>query len=166
MRTLPAGIMILILAVSCSFGQEKITTFILVRHAEKVSDGTKDPDLSPAGARRATALAQLLSKTSIDAIYSTDFVRTRNTIAPVAAEKKLDVKLYEAFKVEEVEKMLKTHAGTTILICGHSNNIPWIANLLIGKEQFRQYQENEYENLLIVSVVEKGKIAKVTRLSF
>lgn len=166
MRTIPAGILILLLGVSCSFGQNKITTFILVRHAEKINDGTKDPDLSPAGVSRATALALLLSKTSIDAIYSTDFIRTRKTVAQVAAEKKLEVKLYEAFKVEAIEKMIKTHSGATILICGHSNNIPWIANLLIGKEQFQQYQENEYENLLIVSVVEKGKTVKVTRLSF
>ncbi len=62
--------------------------------------------------------------------------------------------------------MLKKHEGGTVVISGHSNNIPWIANLLLGREEFKDYDDADYGNVLIVSVVEKGKIAAVTWLSY
>lgn len=151
---------------SLAVAQKKITTFVLLRHAEKAKDGTDDPDLNPEGVERATRLVQILGKTSIDAIYSTAFKRTRNTVAPLAAAKGLSVQPYESFKPEEIETMLKKHAGGTIVISGHSDNIPWTANLLIGKEEYKDYADSDYKNLLIVSVVEKGKVAKVTWLSY
>lgn len=155
-----------LISVSCVEGQSKITTFILLRHSEKGNDGTEDPDLKPEGFLRATRLAQILKDTQIDAIYSTNFKRTRNTVVPLSEVKSKPVQQYESFKVDEIENMLKKHNGGTVVISGHSNNIPWIANLLIGKEEFKNYDDSEYGIMLIVSVVEKGKVAKVTRLNW
>ena len=42
---------------SIAYGQS-ITTFILVRHAEKATDDPKDPNLSEAGLMRAQSLAK------------------------------------------------------------------------------------------------------------
>lgn len=156
----------LISFTACIPAQKQITTFVLLRHAEKGNDGTDDPDLKPEGQERANHLAQMLAKTSIQAIYSTAFKRTRNTVAPLAAAKALEVQPYEAYKAEEIEEMLRKHVGGTVVISGHSNNIPWIANLLIGKEEYKDYEESDYNNILIVSVVEKGKVAKITWLSY
>ncbi len=142
-----------------------ITTFILVRHAEKGSDGTKDPDLKPEGIERAARLSVMLNNIPVDAIYSTNFKRTKNTVLPFASTKGLSVKMYEAFKEEEIDSMLKKHSGGTVLISGHSNNIPWIANLLIGKQEYSDFND-DYGNIFIVSVVEKGKLAKVTLLRY
>ena len=64
--------------------QDDITTLILVRHAEKVDD-SRDPELSDMGKQRAEKLAQVLGSQSIDAIYSTDYIRTKDTCAPVSA---------------------------------------------------------------------------------
>ena len=166
MRKFIVLFVIILFTASFTYAQKQITTFILLRHAEKGNDGTDDPDLKPEGKERANHLAELLGKTSIDAIYSTSFKRTRDTVAPLAAAKALDVQPYEAFKEEEIEKMLRKYAGGTVVISGHSNNIPWIANLLIGKEEYKDYEDSDYKNLLIVSVVEKGKVAKVTWLSY
>lgn len=149
-----------------AISQKKITTFILLRHAEKGDDDPKDPELKPEGVERANRLVKMLGKTSVDAIYSTTFKRTRNTVDPLAKEKGLQVQTYEAFKVEEIEKMLQKYSGGTIVISGHSNNIPWIANLLIGKEEYKDYDDSDYGNFVIVSVVEKGKMAKVNWLSY
>lgn len=157
---------LILLTAPVSFSQKKITTFILLRHAEKGSDDPKDPELKPEGVERANRVVKMLEKTTVDAIYSTTFKRTRNTVAPLAKEKGLDILAYEAFKVEEIEKMIEKHAGGTVVISGHSNNIPWIANLLIGKEELKDYEDTDYGNMLIVSVVEKGKVAKVTWLSY
>ena len=157
---------VILFTASCSDAPKKITTFVLLRHAEKGNDGTDDPDLTPEGVERATRLVQILGKTSIDAIYSTAFKRTRNTVAPLAAAKGLSVQPYKSFEAEEIETMLKKHAGGTVVISGHSDNIPWTANLLIGKEEYKDYEDSDYKNFLIVSVVEKGKVAKVTWLSY
>jgi len=159
-------ILTLLLATKSAIGQEKITTFILVRHAEKANDGTNDPDLEEKGIARANHLVDILGKTSVDAIYSTAFKRTRNTVAPLAKAKGIEVAGYEAFKVEEIEKMLKKHAGGTVVICGHSNNIPWIANLLTGKEQYKDFEDSDYKNFIVVSVLKKGKVSNVTWLTY
>jgi len=156
----------LLLVTGCAPGQEKITTFILLRHAEKINDGTSDPDLEVEGITRANHLVEVLQKTSVDAIYSTAFKRTRNTVTPLAKAKGIEITLYEAFKVEEIEKILKKHAGGTVVICGHTNNIPWTANLLTGTEQYKDFDDKDYTNLLIVSVVEKGKVSNVTWLTY
>ncbi|WP_276374216.1 phosphoglycerate mutase family protein [Chryseolinea sp. H1M3-3] len=145
---------------------DQITTFILLRHAEKGNDGTEDPDLSLPGIERAERLKLLLRETEINGIYATQFKRTKNTVAPLALAKNLDIQSYESFKAEEIEKMLDKHQGGTVVICGHSNNIPWTANLLLGKETYKDYTENEYGIMLILSVVKKGKVAKVTRLDW
>ena len=143
-----------------------ITTFILVRHAEKVMDGTKDPELKPEGTERAVRLGAMLKQTKVDVIYSTDLKRTKNTVLPYATEKKLPVNTYEAFNEAEIENMLKKHVGGTILISGHSNNIPWIANRLLGKEEYGDFADEDYGNIFIISVVEKGSVVKITQLRY
>ncbi len=159
-------LLISLFAVQCSAQTKQITTFVLVRHAEKATDGTKDPDLTAEGQNRAQNLAALLAKENITAIYSTDFKRTRQTVAPLAANKGISIETYEPFKADAIEAMLKKHAGGTVVISGHSNSTPWIANLLLGKDTFTDFDESDYGNLLVLTVVEKGKTAKVTWLRF
>jgi hypothetical protein len=38
----------------------------------------------------------------------------------------------------------------TVVICGHSNTIPALANILIGKEQYKTFDDSDYGNLLII----------------
>jgi hypothetical protein len=58
------------------------SVFFLVRHAEKVDD-SEDPPLSEVGHQRAQTLVSLLRDARIERIYSSDFVRTRDTAAPL-----------------------------------------------------------------------------------
>ncbi|HMB97845.1 MAG TPA: histidine phosphatase family protein, partial [Balneolaceae bacterium] len=60
-----------------------ITTFVLVRHAEKVDDSA-DPDLSPEGYQRAERLTEMLRNITFDNIYSSDRIRTRETVRKIA----------------------------------------------------------------------------------
>ncbi len=154
-----------LLSASCGF-DNRVTTFILVRHAEKADDGTDDPGLRPQGEGRANRLAYMLKDISFDGIYSTDFKRTRNTVAPIADVESLEVQLYEPGKVEEIQKMFVKHHGGAVLVCGHANNIPWTANLLMGKETYKDYADDEYGVILIISVVEMGKEATVVRVNY
>src|SRR5438094_8272600 len=57
---------------------------VIVRHAEKATDGGRDPDLSLAGRARADELARILKDSGITAIFTSEFKRTQETAAPTA----------------------------------------------------------------------------------
>lgn len=159
------SMLFLMATLTSATAQQPITTVILMRHGEKVNDGTDDPGLAPQGLERATRLAELLKNTAVDAIYSSPFQRTRNTIAPLAQAKGLAVQTYDPKKPEEIDVILKQHTGHTIVVCGHSNTTPRMANRLLGKAQFKDFEENEFGNLLVIDVLESGA-AKVTVLNY
>lgn len=159
-------VLTMLMAAQAAYSQNTLTTFILIRHAEKADDGTRDPDLNAQGLERAKLVASMLEGTQVDAIYSTPYKRTTHTVTPLAAAKKLEVKSYDPLKAEPIQAMLAAHRGGTIVVCGHSNTIPWTANLLTGTSDMQQYDDNTYNIVLVVSVYEMGKVAKVTRLHF
>jgi broad specificity phosphatase PhoE len=155
-----------VIVCSSACAQQQITTFILVRHAEKDNDGTKDPGLTEAGKQRAEALSKMLKETKVDAIYSTPYKRTRNTVIPLALAKGLSVIDYDAANMSEIESMLRKSSGSTILLCGHSNTTPAIANYLAGNSDLKTFDDMDYGNILIVSVGESRKNAKVVWLRY
>ena len=151
-----------------SFSQEqKITTFILVRHAEKdLSQSTKDPDLSAEGKARATRLLGMLKQTDIQALYSTDVKRTRQTVEPLSQARSLVVSIYDPRNTADMDKMFQQNKGGTVVVTGHSNTIPQFVNYLIGEEKYKPMDDTDYDNLIIVSVTEIGKNAKVVWLKY
>jgi 2,3-bisphosphoglycerate-dependent phosphoglycerate mutase len=142
-----------------------LTTFILVRHAEKDNDGTKNPPLTEAGLERANALAALLRETEVKALYSTDYIRTKATLSALSEQKDLSIINYTAFDFEELRRLSEIHAGETIVISGHSNNIPWIANILTGEEVLEDFSESDYDNIIIVTVAKIGN-GKVLHINY
>jgi broad specificity phosphatase PhoE len=67
-----------------------------VRHAEKMTDNQRKDPLLTLKERQAQALAQLLSKKKIDAIYSTDYKRTKATAQPTATNHGLSIETYDS----------------------------------------------------------------------
>jgi broad specificity phosphatase PhoE len=147
--------------------QDKLTTFILIRHAEKdMTQSTNDPDLSPEGKKRAERLAALLNEGEVNAIYSTPYKRTRQTVEVLAKAKGLKIEDYQVNKEEEIDRMIANHAGGTIVVSGHSNTIPWFANKLLGYEKYRPWEDGDYDNVLLITVTERGKLAKLVWLNY
>ncbi|MBX2967158.1 MAG: histidine phosphatase family protein [Cyclobacteriaceae bacterium] len=147
--------------------QDNLTTFILVRHGEKAVDkSTNDPDLSPEGKKRAERLAALLNEGEVNAIYSTPYKRTRQTVEPLATAKDLTIHDYAPNKEAAIDAMLAEHRGGTIVVAGHSNTIPWFANKLLGAEKYQPWEEDDYDNVWIVTVSEKGKLVKLVWLNY
>jgi 2,3-bisphosphoglycerate-dependent phosphoglycerate mutase len=144
--------------------QGKITTVILVRHAEKALESTPDPNLSPEGESRAKKLAALLKDAKVDAVYSTNYKRTRNTVVPVATARGLEVQSYEPLKEDVIRDIIKKNEGGTILISGHSNTVPWTANLLLSTETFKNFEDSAYDNLIVIAI--SGNESKVTWLHY
>lgn len=142
------------------------TTFILVRHAEKASDGTRNPPLNEAGIQRAADLADLVSNQDIDGLYSTPFKRTQETLQPIAEAKGMEILDYDPYaKGEWLATLIEKHPGGTVVVSGHSNTIPGLANALLGSETFAQFDDSDYSNLIIVVTSKVGK-GKLVRLKF
>ena len=134
----------------------EVTTFILVRHAEKASDGTKDPPLNAIGQKRAYTLYETLSDTKIDKIISTPLKRTRATMKHVALNSKLEIETYDYRNEMLLQELINENAGKTILISGHSNTTPFLVNRLIGEQKFDQLDDDEYDKIFIVSCTKVG----------
>jgi 2,3-bisphosphoglycerate-dependent phosphoglycerate mutase len=160
------GLVILLLFVSTIVWAQQTTTFILVRHAEKASDGTSDPPLTEEGIARANNILSLFQQTEITAIYSTNYKRTTMTIAPLAEAKKVAVAIYDPKNLKEFSlKLLKDDPGGTTVISGHSNTTPTLANLLLGEEKFKQFDDDDYGNMLIITIDSNG-MAKLLHLRY
>ena len=75
-----------------------MTTLLLARHGETDWNrqlriqGSSDIELNDLGRRQAQALAQDLTDVELDAIYSSDLARARQTAEPVAATHGLEVR--------------------------------------------------------------------------
>ena len=133
-------------------------TFVIVRQAEKVPDGSKDPPLTEAGHARAQALAKRLSSVPVIAVYTTPFQRTRQTATPTAQEHGLPLIEYDAkLPAGEFATQLRArHAGQTVLVVGHSNTVPDIAAALCSCE-VAPMSEAEYDRLMTVRVGADGR---------
>ncbi|MDB4448314.1 histidine phosphatase family protein [Roseivirga sp.] len=145
--------------------QTDVTTFILVRHAEKSKDDPRDPSLSEEGIKRAESLNAMLKQADIAALYSSPYKRTKSTVQPIADAKGLEVNTYDPRSAAFLEDIMTKFKGKTIVISGHSNTTPNVVNALIGEDRFKQLSEDDYGKIYIVSVTEIGK-GTVTLLSY
>lgn len=146
-------------AAAASFG-----IAFMVRHAEKVLDGSPDPDLSAAGHARAQRLAAMLGEAGISAIYSTPYRRTQQTAAPLAQLLGIDIQTYEARDSSFLARVRALHEGEHILIVGHSNTIPALANEMTGTDTHPELDEAEYDKIFMATT--SGDTATVLKLVF
>jgi phosphohistidine phosphatase SixA len=122
----------------------------LVRHAEKSAVGD-DPQLSGPGQQRAQALAKLLLASGIQQVHSSDYARTRETAAPVAAALEVPVRLYDPRKLTSMAAYLRRTGGRHLVV-GHSNTTPELVELMHGDAGAQIDEEREYDRLYIVTV--------------
>lgn len=139
--------------------QEETTVFYLIRHAEKDRSDPeeRDPVLTQEGQLRANYWSDLFKEVPFSAVYSTDYARTRQTAQPTAASKQLNTTIYEN-GASLVKDWIAQHKGKHVLVVGHSNTIPGIANALLGEEKYSQIEDTNNANLYIVHV--KGEHAE------
>ena len=133
---------------------------------QKKTGRREDIPLTDAGAKRAKDLAWVIQNVKIDVVFSTDTVRTKNTARPMAETKGIDPKLYTYKTYEELQpfldSILKNYRGKTVLISGHSDDVPAMLAMLrkdFGKgENVRIIDKPVYDNLFIVFVPPKGQV--------
>ena len=141
--------------------------YFIVRHAEKAGEPESDPPLSEKGKRRAEDLKRVLRSIKIDAVFSTGFNRTNQTVEQVAKPRDLVVSEIPIHATAKFVKILRArYKDQTVLIAGHSNTVPeLIKQLGVPEEQVPEVTEKDYDNLFIVTVSEEGQ-ASLTHLHY
>jgi len=153
------------LVQSFAFSAQRITTVILTRHAEKSTTPEEDPALTAAGKERADFLVRMLEKSGVNAIYSSQYARTRLTAEPLSRRLGVPVETVDAATTNKlVASILSKHAGGTVVVVCHSNTLPEIVQAL-GGGKIPEIDDLDYDNLYIVTVYEKGH-ASVLRLKY
>lgn len=136
--------------LKASDAEHVVTKIILIRHAEKSNDDPKDPSLSEEGEQRAERLARLFSEVSFDAFYATPYKRTIGTISPLANMQGKKIQMYNAADRNQILEIFDSGKGSAIIVAGHSNTIPPMVNLLIGKDKFPELDESEYSKIWVL----------------
>jgi len=141
---------------SLAVGAAADSTLYLVRHAEKESDGTRDPSLTAQGQVRALEIANLLGNEKLLKVFSTDYKRTQETAVPTAKRMGVNVTPYDPRALAAFAETLKT-ADETVLVVGHSNTTPYLASLLSGKE-FPALEEHQYDHMYVILLADDGTV--------
>lgn len=131
-------------------------TIILVRHAEKapvaVDSTNGDVELSSEGRERAIRFAAVAKRFRPGEIFATAYKRTHQTAEPIAKLRGKKIQIYDASKHPElIDKILKSKTKRFVIV-GHSNTIPFLANLLAKKEVFKQLADTEYGVIYVVRI--------------
>lgn len=155
-------IFILSLISTISFSQEQetkehsvVTTYYFIRHAEKQRQNPQDrnPHLTFEGYKRADTWAKVFKFIPLNAVYSTDYNRTKETAKPTADSKNLPILVYDPKNIYSESFQFNTK-GKSVLVVGHSNSTPSFVNKVLGQNEYKQIEDNNNSNLYIVTVID------------
>ncbi len=143
------------------------TTIILLRHAEK--DTTQpnatimkaDLPLTKAGEVRAESLLTVLKNYQPDIIYSTNYIRTKATVMPLAKKYTKEIVIYNPSDIMKFAEELRLQKGKTIVVAGHSNTTPALVNALLKQNKYEAFPDSVYNKLFIVTLAGTGITDKV-----
>lgn len=164
-----AAILILAGLADAARGQ---TAILLVRHAEKATDANEPGvPLSAAGRDRAERLAEILGRTTIVGIYATETDRARQTAAPLARARKLEIRAYAPRDANGkpaphllLDRLKKDAPSGMVFVVGHSNTVPEILAAL-GHPEKVEIPSTQFDDLFVV-VPREGAAPTVLRLKY
>ncbi len=142
------------------------TTIILIRHSER--DPGADPPLNAEGAARAQILKDVLAENGVNAIFSPDLMRNRQTVEPLAQLLGIEVKLWNiasfastgAFANAVVDEILANYSGQTVLFVGNIGSAS-LGTTGINEELYKRLggtgvSPDRYQDMYIMVVPDMG----------
>jgi len=139
-----------------------MTTVLLVRHAERLNS-SDTTSLSEAGLARANTLAHVVGSSNIDHIFVTQYIRTQQTAAPIAAALGIAPIVVQSGDIGWLVDSINAHQGGVMLIVGHSDTLPMIMSEL-GVSSVYPIGGSTFDNLFVVSLRKFG--VRMTHLKF
>ena len=155
MKTLALSLLFFV-SVSIASAQPVV---VIVRHAEKATNGGNDPDLSSAGRARADALARILKDSGIRAIFTSEFKRTQETAAPSATSAGVVPTVVAAKDTAALVAKLHQLNGNALVVA-HGDTIPNITKAL-GMDRPINIPDEDYSELLIVTLGDKPQLFRL-----
>jgi broad specificity phosphatase PhoE len=131
-------------------------TVFVMRHLQKAEGA--DPPLSTEGAANAQAVAGMLAKSGIKAIFATPTKRAMETAQPLAAELGIAVTPYDPNDPAALVKAVAATGGA-VLVVGHSNPVPDLVARFGGKQAVA-LTEQDYGSLFVVTH-DDGKVSEI-----
>jgi phosphohistidine phosphatase SixA len=161
MRILGAAFAALVTVALPASAQQAV---IVVRHAEK-ADQTPDTALSAAGRARAKALADLLRGAGVTHIITSEYLRSRDTAAPLADALGLKIEQVPARDFAALAARLKAlDPAAIVLVVGHSNTVPPMLAAL-GWPNKIDLGDGDYDNVFVLTP-RPGQPASMVRLKY
>ncbi|MEZ4796774.1 MAG: phosphoglycerate mutase family protein [Flavobacteriaceae bacterium] len=163
------SLFLIVTIIFSSCAQEKETeisdetsTFYFIRHAEKdrTNMDDRDPKLKEEGMLRAAKWSLVLQNVKFDAVYSTDYNRTKQTAQPTAEKNSLELTIYDPRNIDG-KAFLEANRGKTVLVVGHSNTTPAFVNAVLGEQKHQDMADDNNANLYIVTVSPSGEMSDV-----
>jgi broad specificity phosphatase PhoE len=148
--------LLLFVSVSIASAQPVV---VVVRHAEKATNGGDNPDLSSAGRARADALARILKDSGITAIFISEFKRTQETAAPTATLIHVTPTVVAAKDTAALVARLHQLSGNALVV-GHGDTIPNIVKAL-GINSPINIPDADYSELSIVILGDKPQLFRL-----
>ena len=122
----------------------------LFRHAEKqIIKGEDNPELTRAGFSRSNLLAQAMADITPGLIYSSEYTRTQQTVAPLAKQWSSDIIIKTAKDPEAQVEAALSNCNKHVIIAGHSNTIPNLISLFGVMDEIT-IEDNQYGDLFII----------------
>ena len=163
LAAMAAGVVLVLIATAWVLVSSTSTTVIVVRHAAQIAGGNgDDAPLSMEGEARAAALARALGdahpKSRIAAIYLTQDLRSRATAAPLAQSLGITPGVVSQDDPRALaRRVLREHAGDTVLVIGHAGAVPAIVSALSGEAGIPPVAASDYASMYIVTVPRIGR---------
>ncbi|MCV2890846.1 phosphoglycerate mutase family protein [Ruegeria aquimaris] len=122
----------------------------VIRHGEKELSGD-EPALTPEGRDRAAGWARMLRHAGLDAVITSDALRTRETGAIIAEALDLRASAWPATDIAGLVDTLEfDHEDDRVLVVAHAETIPGILARLGVLDEI-SVDQTEFANLFVVT---------------
>jgi broad specificity phosphatase PhoE len=164
------GIVLGLVCVRAAAAQQASTVVIVVRHADKDTIPKADPPLTAAGVARAKALAAALADAGVQAVITTELLRSRETARPLAEARGLTTTTVPhgsdiAQHAQAVAAAVRKLRGKTVLVVGHGETVGPIIQAL-GGPPIPEVCAYEYSNLYTLVLDENDKAVRLIHSSY
>lgn len=138
----------------------RTTVVVLIRHAEPAVGSRGDPDLSPAGERRAALLGRFLADSlpgrAVDHLYAADTRRAQQTAASIANQFKLPINLLASSDWSGlVTRIRRDHRGQTVVVVGYASTMPGLLNQLSASHH--SLEPDDFGSIFVVVIPSPGQ---------
>jgi broad specificity phosphatase PhoE len=159
------GFVLSLLSVRAVSAQQASTVVVVVRHADKDTIPKADPPLTAVGVVRAKALAAAVADAGVEAIITTELLRSRETARPLAEARGLTTITVPhgsdiAQHAQAVAAAVRKLRGKTVLVVGHGETVGPIIQAL-GGPAIPEVCGYEYSNLYTLVLDEHDRAVRL-----